>query len=240
MMPMATHGGQKNEAGPWERSVVTLEVARKQYEYYQPWSKPMRQVQKVGTVLTGHQILTTANDLFDRTLVRLQKGGRGRWWIGEVLWIDYYANLALITTAETDFWKDLKPVTLDGATSAEGKLQILRWWEGRIESRGAEFSRFTVREGQLSQINQVALEAASEIQGAGLGEPVVANSHLVGLVSGEEGRTCIVIPVSFARAILDARKKGQFTGLGYFHFVWQRAENPASLEFLKLPGRPRG
>ena len=42
----------------------------------------MRQVQKVGTVLGGHQILTTANDLFDRTLVRLQKGGRGRWWIG--------------------------------------------------------------------------------------------------------------------------------------------------------------
>jgi len=50
----------------------------------------------------------------------------------------------------------------------------------------------------------------------------------------------VVIPVSFAHAILEARKKGQFTGLGYFHFIWQRAENPASLEYLKLPGRPRG
>src|SRR5689334_25359274 len=50
----ATHTKPSKEAvveSPWEKSVVTLEVARKQYDYYQPWSKPMKRLQKVGTVI---------------------------------------------------------------------------------------------------------------------------------------------------------------------------------------------
>src|ERR1051326_4475661 len=106
------HAGEEKRNVPsiWARSIVTIEVARKQYDYYQPWSKPTHQVQKIGTVIGDRHILTTANDLFDRTLVRLQKGGRGQWYIGEVVWIDYHANLALLTTSDPEFWRDLKPV----------------------------------------------------------------------------------------------------------------------------------
>ena len=34
----------------WEHSIVTVEVARKQYDYYQPWSKRTRRLQKAGVV----------------------------------------------------------------------------------------------------------------------------------------------------------------------------------------------
>src|ERR1044071_9123222 len=80
----------------WDNSIVTIEVARKKYDYYQPWTRRTSQTQKTGLVLPDHQILTTADEMFDRTLVRLQKNGRGRRWIGEVTWIDYHANLALV------------------------------------------------------------------------------------------------------------------------------------------------
>src|SRR5204862_5092291 len=149
---------RKSAASSWEHSVVTIEVARKQYDYYQPWSKQMRRMQKVGTVVGEHQILTTADHMFDHTLVRLQKFGRGKWSIGEVTWIDYHANLALVTTSETDFWRDLKPASFGGGIPAGGSLQILRWREGNLENRHAEFTQYTVREGQLSSINQVTLE----------------------------------------------------------------------------------
>src|SRR5438874_8094750 len=66
---------KKSAESSWEHSIVTIEVARKQYDYYQPWSKQMRKLQKVGTVVNDHQILTTADHMSDRTLVRLQKGG---------------------------------------------------------------------------------------------------------------------------------------------------------------------
>jgi hypothetical protein len=224
----------------WERSIVTIEVARKRYDYYQPWTRRTSQMQKTGLVLADHQVLTTADEMFDRTLVRLQKNGRGRWWIGEVTWIDYHANLALVTSTDADFWRDLKPVTLKGEMPAENNLQILRWRNGNLENRHAEFNQFIVREGQLSSVSHVSLEADCEIQGAGWGEPVVANSHVVGIVSAQADRTCIAIPASFITDILSARAAGKYHGLGYFHFYWEPAANPASLARLKLSGEPRG
>ena len=227
-------------ASPWERSVVTLEVSRKQYDYYQPWTRKTSRAQQTGMVLDNHQILTTADELFDRTLVRLQKGGRGRWFTGEVLWIDYVANLALITTAEDDFWRDLKPVALGGVIPEDGSLQILRWREGNFEARRAEFTQFTIREGQLAAVNQPVLEAASDILNAGWGEIITANSHPVAMVSAQDGRMCTAIPATFIQNILDARKQDHYHGLGYFHFYWQGSQNPASLTRLKLTGEPRG
>jgi hypothetical protein len=224
----------------WERSIVTIEVARKQYDYAQPWSKRTKRLEKVGTVVGEKQILTTADEVFDRTLVRLQKGGRGRWWIGEVAWVDYHANLAIITAGEEEFWRDLTPVTFGTDMPADGTLQVLRWRDGVLQSRRAEFTHFSVREGQLSPINQVALEASSEIQGAGRGEPVIANAHVVGIMWDQDGRNCTAAPTSFIRPILEARAKGEYRGLGYFHFFWQPGVNPATLAMLKQTGEPRG
>jgi len=231
---------KRTAPSPWERSVVTLEIARKQYDYYQPWSKPTKRLTKIGTVVGDRQILTTADELFDRTLVRLQKEGRGRWWIGEVSWIDYYANLAIVTTTNADFWRGLKPAALGGVRPAGSTLQVFRWREGNLEDRRAEFTQFTVREGQLAGVNQVTLEASSDIQGAGWGEPMTADSHLAGIVSAQNGRNCTVIPASFIRAIVEAHKQGSYHGLGYFHFFWEPALNPESLAWLKLTGEPRG
>jgi len=231
---------KRAQPSPWESSIVSLEVSRRQYDYYQPWTRKTSRVQKTGILLNDRQILTTADELFDRTLVRLQKNGRGRWYAGEVIWIDYYANLALVTSSEESFWNGLKPATFGGDGPEGASLQILRWREGNLENRRAEFTQFTVREGQLAALNQPVLEADSDIQNAGWGEIVIANSHAIGIVSAQEGRMCTAIPAPFIQSILQARQKEQYHGLGYFHFYWQGAQNPASLARLKLGGEPRG
>lgn len=238
--PGSAQAQSASEPSPWERSIVTIEVTRKQYDYYQPWTKRPQRLSKMGTVIAEREILTTADQLADRTLVRIQKGGRGPWSIGEVTWIDYHANLALVTCRETDFWRGLQPAAFGGSVPPGGTLQILRWREGNLETRRAEFTQFTVREGQLSPVNQVVLEASSEIQNIGWAEPLVADSHVVGIVWAQDSRTCIATPASAIQCILEARKLGQYKGLGFFHFYWEPAENPASLRQLQLPGEPRG
>jgi hypothetical protein len=228
-------------ASLWEKSVVRVEVTRRSYDYYQPWSTRNDQAAKTGLVVGANQILTTSQDLSDRTLVRVQKGGRGPWVIATVAWVDYYANLALLTIEDADFRADLRPVKFAAKPAGEGAaLQILRWREGKLEIRQAEFTQFTTSKSQFSDINHVQMEVASDIQAAGLGEPIVANSHVVGLIAAQQGRTCTVIPASFVSMILEARRAGNQRGLGFFHFYWQPAENPASLANLKLPGPPRG
>lgn len=241
MLPALAAGDPNAAATVWEKSVVKVEVSRNLYDYYQPWNRRNDRAAKIGVVVGERQILTTAQDLSDRTLVRLQRGGRGKWTNAQVEWVDYHANLALLTTEDAAFWTGLQPANLSGKAPAEGdKLQIIRWREGKLENRQAEFTQFAVRQSELSSISHVQLELSSEIQGVGLGEPVVANSHVVGIVASQKGRTCKVIPASFIRTILAARAAGNQRGLGYFHFYWQRAENPASLAHLKLPGEPRG
>ena len=231
-----------NVAAPvWEKSVVKVEVSRNIYDYYQPWNQRNDRAAKIGLVVGERQILTTAQDLSDRTLVRLQKGGRGKWTNAKVEWVDYHANLALLTTDDAAFWTGLQPANLSGKPPTEGAaLQIIRWREGKLENRQSEFTQFAVRQSEFSGISHVQMELDSEIQGGGLGEPVVANSHVVGILASQRGRTCKVIPASFIRTILAARSAGNPRGLGYFHFYWQRAENPASLAYLRLPGEPRG
>ncbi len=225
----------------WDKSIVRIEVARKAYDYYQPWNRRSERAAKTGLVIGARQILVTAQDLSDATLVRIQKGGRGPWANATVAWIDYHANLAVLTTDEADFWNELRPADLSGPPPGEGaQLQIVRWREGKLENRQAEFTQYTVRESELSSINHVQAELDSEIQGVGTGEPVITDSRVVGIIASQAGRSVKVIPVPFIRSILAARQAGNQRGLGYFHFYWQRAENPASLDLVKLPGEPRG
>ena len=225
----------------WEKSIVRVEVARTTYDYYQPWDRRTDRAMMMGLVVGARQILTTSQDMSDRTLVRVQKGGRGKWTKATVEWVDYHANLALVTTDDPAFWSDLKPADLAGDVPGAGAmLQIFRWRDGKLDNRRAEFTQFAVRQSEFSTLNHVYLEMDSEIQAAGRGEPVVMNSHVIGIVSQQRGRACKAIPASFIRPILEARRAGAYRGLGYFHFYWQGAENPASLAHLRLIGEPRG
>jgi hypothetical protein len=67
-----------NNVSPWENTVVSIEISRKQYDFFQPWNSRMDTSRKNGVVIADKKILTTADALNDLTLVRLQKGGAGQ------------------------------------------------------------------------------------------------------------------------------------------------------------------
>ncbi|MDA1274105.1 MAG: hypothetical protein O2960_08630 [Verrucomicrobia bacterium] len=229
-----------SQTANWENSIVTLDATRKQYDHFQPWTRRLQSRKKAGLVLDGKEILTTADEMFDRTLVRIQKHGRGKWFIGDVSWIDYHANLAIVTTKEAGFWEDLEPVQLPSRHAVSETMQIVRWREGRLESRKVEYSQFTVDTGDLSFVPRILLELSSEIQGTGWGEPVISGGKVLGLAVQHTGNKITALPTSFIEPILGARRSGEYRGLGYFDFYWQATSNPQSLDYLKLEGEPRG
>lgn len=229
-----------HDAGRWERSVVTLDVTRKEYDYFQPWSRRARAVGKVGIVIGPRQILTTGRDLQDLTLIRVQKGGRGRWWDAEVEWVDYLANVALITVGDEAFWTGLEPVELAESIPARPTATILRWSGGTLDMRKAEFSRFGVTNPGFTDAAHVYLELSVELGGAGWGEPVAIGREVIGLVFSQLGSVSQVLPAPFIRSVLEARQEGGYRGLGYFDFTWQPTENPETHRYLGLPGEPRG
>src|SRR5262245_6103664 len=223
-----------------EASLVSLDITRRQYDYFQPWSKRGQTVAKAGIVIGSREILTTADDLDDRTLVRVQKQGRGSWSTAQVKWIDYPANLAILTTKEDKFWDGLRPIALADKIVKDGNIQILRWRAGNLETRRVEFNRFSVNHGNLSDAMHVIMELNSEIDGVGWGEPIIVGNKVIGLVFSQSGNALRALPSPFLKSILDAQKRGVYKGLGYFDFTWQPAENPETLDYLKLPGQRHG
>lgn len=224
----------------WEDSIVTLEVTQKDYDFLQPWAKRMAQCQKTGVVLGPGRVLTTAEHLNDLTLVRIQKGGRGQWWNGALQWIDYQANLAIVTATATNLWRGLKPARLADPVPVKGNSQFLRWHEGNLEKRKAEIARLTVKRSHLSFLDLLFLEVDSEINEGGRAEALVSDTQVLGLACAQDKTTCTVIPASFIRFVLQATETKPPRRLGFFDFVWQRTENSATHAYLGLPGEPRG
>ncbi|TAK96523.1 MAG: hypothetical protein EPO07_14420, partial [Verrucomicrobia bacterium] len=223
----------------WESSVVKIEVTQKKFDYYQPWNQRTARTQKLGMVIGPKEILTPAEHLSEQTLVRVQKRGRGKWWIGKTVWVDYPANLAQVSVDGDDFWSDLQPVKFGGAIPEDGSLQMIRWKDGVLESAKATFVRYLLEESQTSGLSHVHLKAHTELNDGGWGELLVADSHVVGLTVGMRDNLCNAMPASFIQMLVQAHQ-GAYRGLGYFPFYWQKAENTASLDYLGLKGEPRG
>jgi len=231
---------EANGRNPLESALVTVEITSKEYDLQQPWNKPTRSVRKHALFAGDHELVTTAQNLADRTLVRAQKGGRGRWYNAEVKWLDYHANVAVLTVSDEGFWTGLQPARLASAVPRRNEYEVVRWRDGNLETRRADFSKFTVGEGALSFAPRIHLELNTEIGGLGWAEPVVVDGEVVGLTVSKGGNVCTVMPIPFLRDVLDGRRNGKFGGLGYFDFVWQQGENPATLQHLKLEGDARG
>ena len=102
--PAEAAGPKPRTGDRWAASVITVESTHRQYDLFQPWSRRVRTTAKGGIVIGPKEVLTTADDLNDRTLLRFQRDGRGQWSKAELIWIDYQANLAVLTTNDEGFW----------------------------------------------------------------------------------------------------------------------------------------
>lgn len=224
----------------WENAIIHIEATSKEYNYIQPWERSERKAYKSGVVLANHLIITTAEDLEDQTLIRLKKQGDGLFSLGRLVWIDYHANLAALTTDEKDFWTGLQPATLADPTPINGPVRIVRWEDDQLDNRQGEIERMTVDDSVLSFVSVPILKIDSTISGAAYGDAITANGKLIGLACQQDGDAVSAIPSSFIASILKARENKTYTGLGYFDFTWDTTENPLTLDYLKLPGPARG
>lgn len=233
-------------AGPgraqWATSVVRVEVTLQRYDYLQPWARQTARTVKNGVVIGHREILTTAEGLEDRTLIRLQKNGRGLWSNGKVQWIDYHANLAVITSDEESFWEGLQAVGFAPPSEEGSRYQIVSWDSTNLEIRAAEWGRHKVGTGRLSSVAHLQLEFSSDAKGLNSSEVLAEDGLIAGLCMGQSGDYGVALPASFIQEILRerARAEGSYRGLGLFSFTWQPSTNPDLHRALGLKGRARG
>ncbi|MEI7733023.1 MAG: hypothetical protein WCO56_25855 [Verrucomicrobiota bacterium] len=223
----------------WENAIVTLETTRKQHDMQQPWVSRPQTIFKPAVVIGPRELLTTAEDLFNRIMVRAQKGGHGKWYEMKVTWLDYHADLALVTTDDDEFWKGLKPVDILGTSPDKDNLQLARWKSGNLEIRKADFNQYHVDDSRLSPVPALFLEFDTDMVSLGFGEPIFCGGKLAALVCSQADKHGRALMSTFIKGVLDTRKK-EWRGLGYFPWFWQPTENIATHAYLNQTGEPRG
>src|SRR5271170_5642302 len=171
----------------WENAIIHIEVTSKIYNYVEPWARSERKLFKSGVLIDGQRIITTADGLNDQTLIRLKKQGGGLFSLGRVAWIDYQANLAVLTTDEKDFWTGLQPAKLADPVPVSGEARILRWRDDQLENRQGEIERMDVENSVLSFVSVPLLKIDSNIASVGYGEAVTEGDKLIGLVCQQGG-----------------------------------------------------
>ena len=223
-----------------DTSLVEIEVTKKGYDYRTPWFTRNQQVRKNGIIVGTNQILTTADGLSGQYLCRIKKGGVSRQYTAGVVWIDYYANVAILDVSEADFWDGMQPVELADTVPQTGELQIYRWRSGRIEERAAEIIRLYSGSSKMSYVQHLLLRVAATISGAGWAEVAFDGDQLVGLTASASKDTLTILPTQFIAKVIEHHSKDADPGLGYFDFKYMLAKNPALLASKGLDLRDVG
>jgi len=223
-----------------ETSLVEIEVTKKDYDYRTPWFTRNEQVRKNGILIGPNQILTTADGLSGQYLCRIQKGGESRQYTADLVWVDYYANVAILDVPEPAFWKGMRPVTLAKTVPQSGELQIYRWRGGRIEDRAAEIIRLFSGSSKMSYVQHLVLTVSSPIESAGWSEVVFDGDQMVGLTASAAKDTLTILPAEFIAKVIERHRAEGDPGLGHFDFKYMPGKNPDLLASKGLDRRDVG
>ncbi len=109
------------------RSVVRVNTTYQRWNPGQPWEKlDPRQRRSLGAVIGGSKVLTTAEMVADSNFIELETSDGLKLTPATVEAVDYEANLALLSTDDEEFTKDLIPLDLAEIAKPGDGLDIIQ------------------------------------------------------------------------------------------------------------------
>jgi hypothetical protein len=217
----------------WEKAIVNIRIDRKKYDYHQPWTTSMETLNKSGVVVEGSRILTTSFGLGGRTVLRVQKEGRGPWWEAEVIWMEKQADLAFLRVQDPKFWQGTQAANIPRKIPRQGAVHIRRWKDAALEDWNAEITKPVASSDGWQTVAQVLrMDLTTKMIGGGWSEPITQDRQLLGLCDAKNESSCRGITASMIKPLLQKSEATTQPELGYFDFEWQTLENPASAQYL--------
>ncbi|MEW6356762.1 MAG: hypothetical protein AB1696_10570 [Planctomycetota bacterium] len=202
------------------RSVVSVTVTRQELEFYSPWKRG--KVDKkllTGCVIEGNRILTIAHPMTNHVFVEVSKHGDRRMYTADVILKDYHIGLALLTVKDASFFQDLKPARFAPPGPPRGRVVVAKWDDyGTYKQYGAETFKTAI--GFYKSGGAVLLHhMTTSLDLGGNGEPVFADSQLVGVTSFfDSGRKTIqVCAIDTINRLLRDLEDGKYDGLPFFY-----------------------
>ncbi len=233
-VPVVVANGAALRAG-----IVSVRVTGQDWNGRAPWEKLPPWTRTVsGLVVPGKRILVASTAFGNDLLVEVQKLGSEERTVARVALVDQEGPLVLLRVDDESFWQGLEPLPLAKRVPMDGAVTIDRWERsGLLDSYPGSVRQ--VRSGRhgLSQTSLLTLELVTSTEGLGESEVVVADGHVVGLVTGRSGDTFTALAAPVLAQFLEGAGQGSWPGFARAGVAWQDLTNPALREELGLkPG----
>lgn len=198
----------QGDSEPLESTVVRLLVSKKQADPISPWQfEEVVQQIHLAVVLDDARLLTTSFAVADATFIEAQRFGSSQKIELRVAFVDYEANLALLTPSGADEnFAEMRPVVLGEDLAINDTVDIYRardlYQMSRMPASLQDVGFFTAVTSSYSQATYLL-----KVQQSGLGwsEPVFRNNRLVAMATGQDNNYVYATPISIIRHFLDDR-----------------------------------
>jgi S1-C subfamily serine protease len=221
-------------------SLVRVNSTNQAFDFFRPWTKKVPYLRRgLGVVLSGGQILVTAELVANRTYVELEKAASAEKSPADVIVVDYDCNLALIKPTNPDFLKDEKPLQLDSGAHVGDKISVLQFESnGQIADTSGVITTITVAGYPLDHLSLLTYRISAPLQNreGSFTIPAVRNGRLLGLLMRYDARsqTADVIPAPVISHFLADAKLEKYPGFSRAGLSFTSTRDPQFRRYIGL------
>jgi len=223
-------------------AVIKIHTTAAAPDYFTPWRLlNSDQTSGSGSVLSNNRILTNAHVVADARYIQVQKHDDPKKYLARVAFISHAADLAILSVDDTEFFKDLKYLSLGKLPNPMQELSVYGYPMGG--------SSLSITKGIMSRVehqyyahsgsNLLAGQIDAAINPGNSGGPVIIDNKIVGVVmqsvsGGGAENLGYFVPPSVIRHVLEDAKDGVHDGFVELGFRSQDLESPAMKASLGL------
>ncbi len=221
-------------------SFVRVNSTNQRYNLTRPWVKRDAYSRRgIGTVITGGDVLVTAELVTDHTYVELERASDSAKTPAEVRLVDYEANLALLRPVDPGFLSESNPVDLAPPLTVGDELVIAQLERnGAVAVTGGRLTTVTVSNYPVDGIFLLsyAVSAPLQYRDNSFTVPIFHGKDLAGLLMRYDSRsqTATVLPSPLIRTFLERAATSPYQSFPRAGLAFASTRDPQFRRFLGM------
>ncbi len=235
--------------GPVQKSLVRITATAVEPDYKAPWNAGViaRGI-GAGFVIDGNRIMTNAHVVSNSRFLTVERDGDPNKYPATVQFVAHDCDLALVTVASPNFFKNMTPLRFGGIPELESVVSAYGFPLGgeRMSVTTGIVSRIDFQLYTHSSIDQhLAVQISAQINPGNSGGPVMQNAKVVGVAfqgySGDVAQgVAYMIPTPVMQRFLKDISDGHYDKYVDLGLTYSKLQNPAQRHFLGLKDDDRG
>lgn len=228
-----------------KKAIVKIYSSAKEPNFKKPWISSNMRSSGSGAVIGKNLILTNAHVVANNTFMEVQRHDIAKRYIAKVVAVSHELDLALITTDDKSFFKDIKPLAIGALPKSEQKISVYGYPMGgkTLSVTSGVVSRVEHQRYVHSGEKFLAIQVDAAINPGNSGGPAISDGKIVGVVM--QGMTFsqnigYLVPTVMVKHFLKDWKDGHIDGVPQLHIFVSKLENPAIKRYYGLNQKQTG